>query len=508
MSVENSRVASVTHISSNRRAVIVGSGPNGLTAAAFLARAGWQVEIFECNSSPGGAAASAASTNLLGDDVVVDLGAAGHPFGIASPAFRELDLAGHGLQWAHPQYPMAHPLPGAKAGILHRSVDDTAAELGADARTWSALHWPLTSDIDAQLENFLAPMLGWPAHPLRLASFGPVALPPASLTTRLLSTQAAQSLFLSSAAHAIAPLDHPFTSAFGALFGALGMTRGWPAARGGTGAVVDALLSVLSENGGQVHLNSEVTDLRELPDADAVVLNQTPAQILAMGGMPDRTLNAPTRRRLRTWRYGTAAYKLDLLLDGPIPWHDERIAGAGTVHVVGSPDELLTAEREAAAGKLPERPFVMVCQQQSADPSRVSGANTSSNRTAVWTYAHVPHGYVEQYDGEVAELIVNQLERFAPGVRDRILRRVTTTPAQLQQWNPNLIGGDVAGGAMTGLQALLRPGLTANPYRLGEVPAGGPKLYMASSSTPPGAGVHGMPGMWAARAALDDVAGG
>ncbi|WBL19472.1 phytoene desaturase family protein [Citricoccus sp. NR2] len=482
------------------RVNVVGSGPNGLTAGALLARAGWDVQIFERAPHPGGAAAS--TTSIFGDGVVVDQGAAGHPFGVASPAFRELELTNHGLEWVHPEFPMAHPLPDAPAALLRQNLNATASGLGEDKNAWTRLHRGLTEHIGDHVENLLAPTLGWPAHPLRLAGFGPLALPPATVTASMFRTPAAKALFMGSAAHAIAPLQHPFTSAFGALFGALGMTSGWPVARGGTGAVVDALVRVLETHGARLHLDTPVSDLRELPPADAVVLNLTPGQVMELGGLPDRGLSRGTRRRLSSWRYGTAAYKLDLLLNGPLPWRDERVAGAGTVHVVGSPEDLVAAEREAARGRLARRPFVMVCQQQGADPTRMpSGAR--AGQTVVWTYAHVPHGYREQRPGEVAELILDQLERFAPGTRDRVVAQHEVSPAQLEAWNPNLVGGDIAGGSMTGLQALLRPGFTADPHRLGEIP-GGPRLYLASSSTPPGAGVHGMPGLWASRAVLAD----
>lgn len=482
--------------SAGRRAVVVGSGPNGLTAAALLARAGWQVEVFEGNDHPGGAAAS---TDALGEGTVVDLGAAGHPFGIASPAFRELRLEEHGLEWLHSAYPMAHPFEDAPAALLRRDLDATTADLGRDARAWRTVHGPLVADIDAHLENILGPTLRWPRHPLAMARFGLRAAPPASvLAQALFRDEPARALFLGSAAHAIAPLGHPLTSAFGALFGALGMTRGWPVARGGTGAVVSALLSVLEAHGGRVHTGRWITDLRELPPAEAILLNLTPRQVLRLSGPRLEAMPVRTRRSLGRWRHGAAAHKVDYLLDGPIPWSDPRAGEATTVHAVGTADELRRAEAEVSRGILPERPFVMVCQQQAADPSRAVGP--ARGRTVVWTYAHVPAGYQERFPGEVTELIERQIERFAPGFRDRVLRRRVTTPADLEAWNPNLVGGDVAGGAMTGLQTVLRPGPTLDPYRLARR-----GLYLASSSTPPGAGVHGMPGAWAARAALADA---
>lgn len=468
---------------------IVGAGPNGLTAAAYLARAGWEVTVHERHSRPGGAAAS--STEVLGEGTIVDLGAAGHPFGAASPAFRDLELDRHGLEWVHSTYPMAHPMEGQEAALLRRSLDATAEGLAGDAKAWRRVHGDLVRNIDDHLENILSPMLRVPAHPVRLLRFGPLAMLPAmALARTFFHDDATRALFTGSAVHAITPPARPFTGAFGLLFGSLGMSRGWPVAKGGTQGVVDALLSVIREHGGHVHTGVEVTDLRELPAADATLLNLTPAQILRLKGtdMPPRV-----RRRLAGWSYGAGVHKVDYLLDGPVPWSDGRVQEATTVHVVGGAEEIQHAEAEVVRGRMPDRPFVMVCQQQAADPSR----STAEGRHVVWTYAHVPHGYREPRPGMVAELIERQIERFAPGFRDRVLRRVESSPRALEAWNPNLIGGDVAGGGMNGLQALLRPGLTLHPYQLNDR-----GLYLASGATPPGAGVHGMPGAWAARAAM------
>lgn len=471
------------------RAVVVGSGPNGLTAAAVLAQQGWQVDVYERAPEIGGAASSSA---LLGEGTIVDHGAAAHPFGVASPIFRELKLEDHGVEWLHSQLPMAHPLDDAPAALLHRTLEETAAGLGSDAGAWTRLHRHIVNGIDDHLENFLGPMLRWPAHPFRLAAFGPPALLPANaLASATLQTEAARALFAGSAVHAYQPPSAPLTSAFGLLFGALGMSRGWPVAGGGTGAITKALASVATQHGATIHTGAEVSDLRELPRADATILNLTPQQVVGLTGLQ---LAPRVRRRLENWRYGSGAYKVDFLLDGPVPWRDPAVGTATTVHVGGSAAEIDVAEKQAAAGQLPERPFVMVSQQQAADPSRAVDGHV------LWTYAHVPHGYVEDHEGQLAERIEAQLERFAPGFRDQIRVRCSTGPAALEQWNPNLVGGDIAGGSTAGLDILLRPGVTLDPYRLG----GG--VYLASSSTPPGAGVHGMPGAWAARAAATDFA--
>lgn len=473
------------------RAAVVGAGPNGLTAAAVLARQGWQVDVYERADAVGGAASSAA---VLGEGTVVDLGAAAHPFGAASPVFEELDLAAHGLVWRHSDHAMAHPLEDRPAPVLNRGLEETAAGLGQDGPAWRRLHRDLVNHIDQHLANLLKPMLGIPRHPLRMLAFGPPALLSAQRLSGLaFKEEATRALFAGSSVHAMAPPGHPFTGAFGLLFGALGMTRGWPVAEGGTGAVTRALESVVREAGGTIHTGVHVDDLRALPRTDATILNLTTRQVLSLKGL---ALPRATRARLQRWRYGTGTYKIDYLLDGPVPWRDAHVGQASTVHVGGTIEEIQRAEKEAAQGTLPERPFVMVCQQQAADPSRATGP--AQGKTVIWAYAHVPHGFVQSRPGQVAELIENQIERFAPGFRDLVVRKVETSPQDLAEWNPNIVGGDIAGGSMTGLQSLLRPGLTVNPYRLTD------GVYLASGSTPPGAGVHGMPGAWAARAAAAD----
>lgn len=487
------------------RAVVVGAGPNGLTAAALLAQVGWDVDVYERHTRPGGACASGP---VLGEGTVVDLGAAGHPFGVASPVFQDLRLTSHGLRWLHPEVVMAHPLPGAPPGLLYRSLERTAAGLETDAGRWRRVHGPFVEGSARLVDNVLGPLIRpWP-HPLTMARFGLRAPWPASLIAAgLFRTEQARALFVGSAAHAVMAPSRPLTGAFGALFGALGMSSGWPVAEGGSQAIVDALVRVLQSYGGRLHLGTEVEDLRAFAGADAVVLDLTPTQVARLRGtgLPERSLS-----RMRRWRHGPAASKVDFLLDGPIPWSDPQVAQAGTVHLGGTAADIRRAEAEVTAGRMPREPFVMLCQQQAADPSRVTGP--AAGRHVVWSYAHVPQGY----PGDVTAAVIARVERFAPGFRDRIVRVATARPAELEEWNPNLVGGDIAGGAMDGLQLVARPRAAAAPHRLrSAVPGGrrrrdgsGPGLYLASSATPPGAGVHGMAGAWAVRTLLTDRARG
>ena len=456
------------------RAVVVGAGPNGLTAAARLAASGWRVEVLERAGKVGGAAA----TQMLDDATLVDLGAACHPFGAASPAFRALQLEDYGVRWLRAPYEMAHPLDGG-AAVLAGSLEDTAAGLGVDGKAWARLHKPVVARVDDLLKDVLAPMPRVPGHPLALARFGARGLWPATALGRAaLRTEEARALLAGSATHAITSPSRPLTGAFGLLFGALGMTRGWPVAEGGSGAVTAALVRIVEEHGGQVHRGEEV---RALPDADAVILNLTPRQVLPLDGT---SLPARRARSMRRWRYGPGVHKVDFLLNAPVPWADPRVGKAATVHVGGTAEEIVRAELDVANGVMPERPFVMAAQQYAADPSR---------GLVLWTYAHVPHGYRERYPGEVAQRITAQIERFAPGFTAVIKETIETPPQELEAWNPNLVGGDIAGGAMDGAQLFMR-----QPHRLRK------GLYLASASTAPGAGVHGMPGWWAAEAALRD----
>jgi phytoene dehydrogenase-like protein len=461
-------------------AVVVGAGPNGLTAAVTLARAGRSVTVLEAADTVGGGCRSAALT-LPG--FVHDTGAAIHALGVASPALTELPLERHGLTWVHPEVPLAHPLDRGRAAVLHRSLDRTVDRLGADGRAWRRLFGPLVADWDRILPGVLGSLLRPPRHPLAMARLGPRAAPPASLLARRFTGEEAAALFGGCAAHGFLPLEHLLTAAFGTLLVVNAHASGWPVARGGSQAVSDALAAHLIELGGTIETGHRVERWADLPPHRAVLFDTDPAQVASIAG--DR-LPAGFRRRLRRFRHGPAAFKVDYALDGPAPWTNERCRRAGTVHVGGRFAELAAAERDVWRGRMPERPFVLVAQQSLADPSRAP-----AGKHTLWAYAHVPTGY----RGDATDAIEAQLERFAPGFRDVVLARHVTTPADFAAANPNFVGGDIAGGAHDGLQLVARP--TIRTHRTPD-----PSLFVCSASTPPGGGVHGACGANAARAAL------
>jgi len=470
-------------------AVVVGSGPNGLAAAIRLAHHGVDVTVVEAHDQPGGGTRSAELT-LPG--LLHDVCAAFHPTGVASPYFASLDLARHGLTWLWPEIDLGHPLDDGRAGLAVKGLSRTDS-LGADARRWERIFAPMVRNFDDLIAEVFQPVLHLPRHPVTLGRFGAQSLLPATWTARRFSDEPAKALFTGVAAHAFGRLDTPLSSSVGLMLTAAAHAVGWPVAQGGTESITRALLAELAEHGGKVVTGTRVTSLDQLRDLtgrapDAVVLDTAPAGVLEIVG--DR-LPGRVRRALTRYSYGPAAFKVDFAIDGDIPWTNADCRRAGTLHLGGSAAEIAAIEKNTVRGRMAERPFVLLGQQYLADPAR-----STSTANPVYTYAHVPHGY----DGDATEAVIGQIERFAPGFRDRILATSTWSPAQWEAYNPNYVGGDISAGANTARQIALRPRLALNPYKLGVK-----GVYLCSSATPPGAGVHGMGGFHAAEAALADL---
>lgn len=543
-----------------QHAAVVGSGPNGLTAACQLARAGWQVTVYEAGESPGGAARSA---ELFGTGLISDLGASVLPF--ASPAYESI-LKPSSFSYAYPTIPAAHPLEtandAADAVLLHRSLEQTAEELGADGDAWRWIIGSVVNNWEAIRQAFLTP----PSRPysrlrpdtaaLRqptwldrlpglshsavragaqrtaaLAQIGALGLMPAKNMMRSFTNQRTRALFAGMAAHSTGPLTDPLTSAIGVIFAAAGHTGGWPVIRGGSQQLVDALTAELWALGGQIVTDFRVEALKEVPlpgmrhgvrknltprgyriegaqtgdhgrrrrsgdeVADVVVLDLTPKQVLQLEGLE---LSGGARRRMSTWRYGPGMVKIDYLVDGPIPWSHPKLAQAGTVHLGGSAAQITASESAANKGVLPGRPFVLLAQPSAADDSR-----TPDHRTVCWAYAHVPNGLDAAGTERAAKLIEAEISRFAPEFSQAVLQRKIWGPAELEEWNPNLVGGSPSAGLTSLGQTLAGPAsVLRSPYATGVE-----GVYMCSASTPPGGGAHGMAGFNAAAAILREIVG-
>jgi len=466
-------------------AVVVGAGPNGLAAAIVLARAGCAVLVVEAGESVGGGTRSAALT-LPG--FVHDVCSAIHPLGAGSPLFQTFPLDRFGLEWIQPPVPLAHPLDDGTAVLLERTVEATAAGLGPDASAYRRLMAPLVADADRILRFILGPFR-IPRHPLALARFGLTALRSAvGLASEQFEGERARALLAGLAAHSMLPLERSPSAAVGLVLAMLGHTAGWPLPRGGSQHIADALAAYVRSLGGEIVTGRPVRALDELPPCRAVLLDLTPRQVLAIAG---QRFPAGYRRWLERYRYGPGVYKMDWALAGPIPWRAPECQRAATVHLGGTLDEIAAAERAVAAGRHPERPFVILAQPSLFDTSRAP-----AGRHTAWAYCHVPNG--SRVD--MTERIEAQVERFAPGFRDLILARSVARPADLEQYNPNYVGGDINGGLQDLRQLFTRPAPRLNPYTTPD-----PRLYICSASTPPGGGVHGMCGYWAARAALRRV---
>ncbi len=464
-------------------AVVVGSGPNGLAAALTLARQGFRVQVFEAADEPGGGTRTYDDPDVAG--LRHDHCSAVHPMGIASPYLRTLPLERYGLQWAHAEVACAHPLDDGTAVATYRDLERTLAGLGPDARFYDALIGAAGRNFAALASDLLGPVVRIPRHPIVTGRAGLASLVPASVTARGFATERGAALFGGMAAHAVTRLDRPLTTSVGLLLAAATHAHGWPVAVGGSASIWQAMVGLLEDLGGEVVTGHRVTSMRDLPRARVALFDTTPTGLATILGdhLPVRA-----RRRTERWRYGPAAFKLDLAIRGAVPWSAPEARQAGTLHLGGTFDEIAATELQATRGELARRPFVLAAQPHVADPSReVDGI------TPLWAYAHVPHGCVE----DVAPLIEAQLERFAPGIGERIVARHVTTPAAFEADNPNLHGGDITGGASTPTQLVARPRLSPDPYRTTV-----PGVWLCSSSTPPGGGVHGMCGHQAARSAL------
>jgi phytoene dehydrogenase-like protein len=463
-------------------AIVVGAGPNGLAAAVVLARAGVSVRVVEAHPEIGGGTRTAELT-LPG--FRHDVCSAVHPMGILSPLFRELPLEAHGLRWIRPPASVAHPMPDGDAVLLYRSLERTRAELGRDGAAWQRLVAPFLDAPHALLADILAP-LRVPEHPLAMLRFGLRAAFSANRLARAcFRDERARALFAGLAGHSILPLSHPLTAALGLVFAVTAHAEDWPVAAGGSHAITHALAGVFDGLGGAIETGRRVERLAELPEAKVVLFDTSPDQLARIAG---DALPAGYRRRLLRYRYGPGVFKLDWALDGPIPWRDPRCREASTVHVGGRLDEIAASERDMWRGRHPERPYLIVCQQSEFDPTRAP-----AGRHTGYAYCHVPHASTL----DRTEAVEAQMERFAPGFRDRILARHAIGPAWLADYDANFVGGAITGGAADAFQLFTRPVARLDPYSTPN-----PRLFLCSASTPPGGGVHGMCGYWAARSAL------
>ncbi len=469
-------------------AVVVGGGPNGLAAAIVLAQAGRSVELFEARDTIGGGGRSAELT-LPG--VTHDVCSAIHPLGRSSPLFRDLELGSHGLEWIEPPIQIAHPLDDGRAALVRRDVGATGEsfEHDADATTYRRWMAPMTRDWDLIVRELLGPLpLGAVRHPVALGRFGIPAVMPMAAVARRFGSPVTRALLAGCGAHSFLPMTSLLTGGTGLALLVSAHAVGWPFPRGGAQSIVDALASVLQKAGGRITTGTSIADLEELPAHRAAMLDLTPRQVLAMSG--DR-LGGWYAGQLRRYRYGPAAFKLDLVLDGPIPWRNPVLADAGTVHVGGTFEEVAASERAVHRGRVHERPFVLLAQPSRFDPTRAP-----DGQHVVWAYCHVPNGW----EGDATEGILGQIERFAPGFRDRILARHVLRPSDLGEYNANYIGGDINGGLQNWAQFFTRPAVRWDPYSTPDR-----KIFVCSSSTPPGGGVHGLCGMHAANSALRGV---
>jgi phytoene dehydrogenase-like protein len=465
-------------------AVVVGSGPNGLAAAIMLAQAGRKVLVREAMDVPGG---GMRTMELTLPGFLHDVCSSVHPLGVSSPFFRTLPLSRHGLEWVHSPACLAHPFDDGTGALLERSLEATAETLGPDGEAWHRLLDPFVEHWDKIAPDVLRP-LRVPEHPLLMARFGLKGLRSASgLARSTFQGKRARALFAGNAAHSMVPLTHSPTAAFGLTLAVAGHAVGWPIARGGSQAIADALVSHLRSLGGEIETGAAVENIDELEGVPTILLDLTPRQVIRIAG---HRLPARYRRALERYRYGAGTFKIDWALDGPIPWKAPECGRAVTVHLGGTLPEIEASEHAPLTGRVPEKPFVLLVQPTLFDPSRAP-----EGRHIAWAYCHVPFGST----ADMTQAIEDQVERFAPGFRDRVLARSVMPPDALERHNANLVGGDIGAGVMSLGQLFFRPVARWTPYT---TPVRG--LYICSASTPPGGAVHGMCGYYAARAALGE----
>lgn len=463
-------------------AVVVGAGPNGLAAAIVLARAGYSVVVLEAADTIGGGCRSGEIT-LPG--FMHDICAAVHPMGVVSPFFKSLPLRNYGVEWVQSPAAVAHPFDDGTAAVLHQSLDETGETIGPDGPRWTGLMRPFVRHADALLSDILKP-IRVPSHPLLMARFGVYGVQSCTqLVNRMFETPKARALFSGCAAHSCLPLDAPASASFGLALALVGHATAWPVVKGGSQRLVDALVVHLQTLGGEIVTGTRVQRLGDVPPHRTLLFDLAPSQMEAIAG---DALPADYRRQLRRFRHGPGVFKIDWALSGPIPWTAPECARAATVHLGSSFEEIAASEEAASSGRISDRPFVLMAQQSLFDNTRApQGQHTG------WAYCHVPHGS----SVDMTERIERQVERFAPGFRDVILARRTMAPADIEAHNPTMIGGDIGGGANDIAQFLFRPFFRWNPYTTPN-----PAMFLCSSSTPPGGGVHGMCGYWAAQSAM------
>lgn len=459
----------------------MGTGPNGLAAAIRLAQEGLSVKMFEASPTVGGGMRTG---ELMQPGFHHDICSAIHPLAASSPYLKNLPLDDYGLEWITPDFPVAHPMDDGTAVVMHHSMDETMDELGTDGSSYRSAMEPIADNWETLTADFLGP-LRFPKHPFNLARFGLKALQPASLFQKRFKKERAKALFAGLAAHSILPLDAVATSAIGLVLGAAGHAVGWPLPKGGSQSIADAMAGYFKSLGGEIETGTEITSLKELPPYRALLLDITPRQLIDIAGdqLPGSYVN-----RLKKYRYGSGVFKIDYILSEPVPWNDPRCKKAGTIHLGGTFDEIAAGEEVMDSGKHAEKPYVLIAQQSNFDDTR-----TPDDRHTLWAYCHVPNGSTRDMTDEIE----NQIERFAPGFKDTIEQRHTMNTDQFHDYNANYFGGDINGGRQDIWQLFTRPLHLINPYA---TPSEG--VYLCSSSTPPGGGVHGMCGYHAASLAL------